>query len=627
MILSMSSRFSQRTYLLLPVFLVAGYLLYWPSFSHPWLMDDFPVVVNNPDIRSFANFLEDFYPGRPLRELTYLLDYRLFGLNPKGYHLQQIFWHGLNSFLVFLSVLKFRGPRSVAWVAALFFLMHPLQVEVVANISHRKDSLATAFCLASLIAYLQGRYLFGTRRILWYVAALLLWFVAVQAKETAFFLVFVFVTNELLELCKKRRTPFLLVVGLGVATILGWVFFLLNDQVFLDGIRPALLKLENIYCVTPGKYFLTVLKSWAFMAKNLIWPVALTMEYSFSVPVDWLDPWALWGLILGGALLFLFCWTSTFSRGACLALAWLLAFWLPTSNLLGHGAYFAADRYWYGPLVGVCILVSLFLWWLCRKKLSVFIVIAFMMLMPLAWLTLRQQDVWQNSEHFYAHMMRVNPNALEGLIGSGTSAINRGDYVVAKGYFESALSRSSRDARIPQNLGVIADRQGSYEEALGYFKRALEIDPKLVEAYKNIGTVYDKLGQSALAIEAFQRSLRINPHYESGYLNLGVAYERMGKLDLAEANLRRAILERSDYAMAYYNLGVTLYRLQRKAEARVTFALAAQLAPKDADAWYNYGLLAAETGSSDEAMAALGKLQQLDSELAAQLRQELNDNL
>ena len=46
---------------LFPIFLGLGSLLFWPSFDSAWLMDDFPVLVNNPDIRSLANFFEDYY--------------------------------------------------------------------------------------------------------------------------------------------------------------------------------------------------------------------------------------------------------------------------------------------------------------------------------------------------------------------------------------------------------------------------------------------------------------------------------------------------------------------------------------------------------------------------------------
>ena len=78
---------------------VLAFLAYANTFGNGWTYDDFPVIVENPDVRSWAEFLRNSYPGRPLRELTYLFDHALFGLNPAGWHLQQIFWHALNACL------------------------------------------------------------------------------------------------------------------------------------------------------------------------------------------------------------------------------------------------------------------------------------------------------------------------------------------------------------------------------------------------------------------------------------------------------------------------------------------------------------------------------------------------
>ncbi|MCP4599725.1 MAG: hypothetical protein GY847_04165 [Proteobacteria bacterium] len=134
-----------------------AYAVYVPSFGAVWLMDDLTVIVNNPDVRSLAAFWENYRPGRPLRELTYLIDYQFFGLEPFGYHFQQVLWHGLNAFLVYLLAMRFRLPWVVSVFASLIFLTHPVQVEVLANISHRKDSLSLAFCLLSFHAYLTAR--------------------------------------------------------------------------------------------------------------------------------------------------------------------------------------------------------------------------------------------------------------------------------------------------------------------------------------------------------------------------------------------------------------------------------------------------------------------------------------
>ena len=72
------------------IFLLSGLFLYANSFNNAWSFDDFFVVLGNPDIRSFENFIENTYPGRPLRELSLMLDYYVFGLFPMGWHLQNV---------------------------------------------------------------------------------------------------------------------------------------------------------------------------------------------------------------------------------------------------------------------------------------------------------------------------------------------------------------------------------------------------------------------------------------------------------------------------------------------------------------------------------------------------------
>ncbi|MGE4345524.1 MAG: hypothetical protein AB7F20_14840, partial [Geoalkalibacter sp.] len=69
----MTSRAEKRCLLCsLPILLVLAFILYAESFGHQWTLDDFPVIVDNPDVKSWAGFLENSYPGRPLRELSFL---------------------------------------------------------------------------------------------------------------------------------------------------------------------------------------------------------------------------------------------------------------------------------------------------------------------------------------------------------------------------------------------------------------------------------------------------------------------------------------------------------------------------------------------------------------------------
>ncbi len=65
------------------IFVCFGFLLYVKTFGHAWTFDDYFVILNNLDIRSIKDFINIEYPGRPLRELSAMLDYKLFGFDPK----------------------------------------------------------------------------------------------------------------------------------------------------------------------------------------------------------------------------------------------------------------------------------------------------------------------------------------------------------------------------------------------------------------------------------------------------------------------------------------------------------------------------------------------------------------
>lgn len=605
------------------VLMAAAYLLYMQMFSGVWLMDDLPVIVNNPDIRSFANFLEDYYPGRPLRELTYLVDYHFFGLEPSGYYVQHLFWHGLCAGLVFLAARLLRAPWPVAWLSALLFMIHPVQVEVVANNSHRKDSLALAFCLMSLCSYLHARNTAPPKKR-WLLAALSFWGIALTAKQNAVVLPLVVAACELCRLPPHRRRPALWAsVAAGGLGGVGWLVYLGGSQAFKADIGPALRKLGHFSGGGLEEYALTVFKSWAFMASKLIRPVELSMEYAFPVPTHWGDPWVVCG-IAGAVIAVLgIFWTCRRSVLICAGFSWFVAFWLPTSNVFGHLSYFAADRYWYAPATGLFLLAAYGTWRLLRGNLAAYTLFATALLSLLGWQTWRQQRLWCDEKAFYAHMQRVNPEALESLIGLGHNAMARDDYPQATEYLQKAFLRSPLDDRIPQNLGHIAYRQGHYDQALNYFQQALALNPADVEIYNNLGSLYDDLNQPQRAVEALERALAINPHFEKAYTNLGMVYDGMGQLQKAEQLHRKALAELPGYGLAHYNLGNTLYHAGRKREALDSYSRASQLDPDNADALYNYAVVAGELGMRDIVPSLVARLKELDAGLAAELEKEL----
>lgn len=462
------------------VLMVGGFLLFANSFGHQWTFDDYMVLVRNPDIRSWADFFRDSYPGRPLRELTYLLDHTLFGLKPAGYHIQNIFWHGLNAFLLYLVVLRCGGRLWTAWVASLIFLTHPLAVEVVANVSHRKDSLVVAFSLLALLAFARV-YDEGRRGWLWLSLALLLTAVAYQGKQTAVGLFPVFLVYDLCvvpaekrKLRIGRRLAIVLLAGVGTAVV-AWYIHLLGDSTFRALIEQGLKVLGPAAGALPGAYFMAVFKALAFMVLRVFWPVDLAVEYTFAPPAAWSDPWVVAGLVVlvSGAALAVAC-RRRFPL-ATLALVWMAGFWLPVSNLLYPLSYFAADRYFYAPLLGFAVLGALLVGGLSSRSFALKTATVLAIVGVLGGLSWQQNRVWASEGALYEHAVAVSPSSSKALIGLGMDFLNRNELEEAQALFDRA-AQIGDSARPVYLLGLVHERRGEKQLAIRYYKEFLLLD-------------------------------------------------------------------------------------------------------------------------------------------------------
>jgi tetratricopeptide (TPR) repeat protein len=196
-------------------------LAYLPSLAAVFQFDDFNVIVHDRAVHSWPAYLEGATGVRALLKASYTLSWTL-GLGAAGFELFNIAVHVLNTVLVYQVGRSLSGRWDIsrahgAFLAALLFALHPVQVEAVTYISGRSASLMAAFYLGAVLAYLRGTH--------WAVPAVL-FVLAAATKETALTLPAALLLCELAgnarpdwKAIARRQAPYWLLLGALLAVL------------------------------------------------------------------------------------------------------------------------------------------------------------------------------------------------------------------------------------------------------------------------------------------------------------------------------------------------------------------------------------------------------------------------
>jgi hypothetical protein len=135
---------------------IAAAIAYAPSFAVPLQFDDEARLSHNVAMQqgAFLDALRWLGNSRVVPSITLVLNYRLGGFEPLGYHIGNFAVHLLATLGVFTLALSLcRTPRLrdawpphrallLATAASLFFACHPLQTQAVTYIIQRYASMA-----------------------------------------------------------------------------------------------------------------------------------------------------------------------------------------------------------------------------------------------------------------------------------------------------------------------------------------------------------------------------------------------------------------------------------------------------------------------------------------------------
>lgn len=584
-----------RTAVLALLIGIITFITFLPSLDNDFNYDDDNNILSNYHYRGFSAenlkwMFTTFHMGhyQPLTWLSLAVDYKLWGMNPRGYHTTNLFMHCLNAILVFLIARillsaasghdrREFGVLAAAGIAALVFALHPLRTESVAWITERRDVLSSCFLLASLWVYLtsQASLAAGSRKR-WLCMAFLLYVLSLLSRAMGVTFPIILLVLDWYPLGRFRwgrdpngggtaitfaeKLPYFAVAG-----IMGIVAIQAQQDVGASIDLVHLGGAERIAVACYGLFF--------YLYKTF-WPLNLAPFYELKLPVDLASA----KYILSGIGVVVTAGAVIFERKRCpsafVAAICYTVILLPVLGLFQSGRQEVADRYSYLPSVVLAILIGgALLFFLSRPKLiSLSVAILICVMITCAWwatLTWGQCKVWRDRVTLWTHGTKVVP--------------------------ESYLAY--------YNLGCALGLAGEHAESIPAFRRCLEINKDYTKALFNMGNSFQVLGRNAEALETYARAIAANPADALSYFEQGNVFLKVGRSEDARSSFKKVTELRNDYPKANVNLGVILAQKGDHAGAMEQFRYAIRIAPDMRDAHYNLAISLEAVGKPEEAMS------------------------
>lgn len=536
---------SARVKLLAALLVLCAVVAYLPAINAGFIWDDALLLTANPNMRSVEG-LTNLWLGKdsceytPLTFTTFWLEKRVWDNNPVGYHVVNILLHSFAGVLLWRILVTLRIPG--AWLGALLFVIHPVNVASVAWIAERKNTLSGVLFFAALLGFLA---FYKRGKIAFYISSVALFLLAglskgaVATMPLALCGCILWMNRKMTRRDWVRMVPFVLIA----AAVSLFTIHYQSRAADYGSLPPNFLfRLARAGAAT-----------WLYFA-GIFFPIRLSPMSSQWRP-DIYSPFVYLPAAAVVIMLGVFFWKrKQWSRPCLFASGYYLVMLLPVLGFFWmtlQQETLCADWWQYLAAPGIFAGIGAGFVTVSQNGLKRIRVglnaLLFVILAVLLVQTWRRGAIYQSMETYCRAVVAENPHAWT----------------------------------LQNNLGAMLKERGEFDEAIACERQALHDNPRFMEAHNNLANALTAKGRLEEAESELQTALQLNSSNPTVLGNLSDVYFRQGKLGAALAADAEAIKIDRYNPKRYVEFGLKLAANQQLEKAIVCLKNALVLSPRD----------------------------------------------
>ncbi len=579
--------------------LLASLLVYWPALHGPFIWDDQINIDRNPLVRSDRGLVGIWtaaagaYDYYPVTWSAWWLQWRAFGRETTGYHVIQLLLHVATCAALWRVLARLNVPG--AFVAAMIFAVHPVNVETVAWISEQKNTLSLLLALTSLLLYLDGREGDGGRGAYW--GSAVAFALALLAKPSVVPLPAVFIV---IGWWRGRPLSRELVAALPMFALAAVISAVTVYVHHTRGIQDVFVRGDGFAARLAGAGMAV-----AFYLSKLVVPVHLSFVYPrWSIDPRTVRAWLPLAWLVVTLLLLLYG-KRWWGRGPAAALLCYVLMLLPVLGFIDiyfMRFSFVADHWQYPACAAVIALLVATGAMLLRKP-QIGAVVGAIVIVALGVLARRDAALFQSELELWGHAVAENPTGAMPKLNYGGCLFDLGRHDEALSLYREAIALSPDDWDGYVAMAKAYTLMNEPERAIEWYRRAARQrqgggpDPRVA-----LGTALAAHGDTAEAIHWLEQA-RSGPDADAVPGLLAPLYNQTGQPERALEQYRLAAQLAPDSPEDHFQFALALLARGKTADADAELAAVRRLVGNEASILHGFGARLTVGGNDREAAA------------------------